>query len=377
MAVVATMAQTSTSQPNLWKPRYAAQQHQEKPQPAQQFTRSRSLREPFDAAELTRKLENYRQELKLEKARRELANKKAEQALGPAQPPTTQKDTAAPEVKSSAGMQHAQSVSVPKSSVANEQPERRRSIIHRSRKQSTQEDTPTEPAKPFIPRVAAKQFANTTTPLKEKTETPSTSSHQASEPKPKEIKVKDTSKKHVLDWSEPAIHNKPASPPLPSTLEYPDAEKSQARMHALHAFRDASKAGRPRPLSTALENMREWDAVDNVYSKPAKPIHEEPSASPAPIHPFNRPALKAADRHDWAQQSQCGDSARQSLHLFRKKDSAHEEAEMAGLRASMRPAPKPRQKSHGDASDHLIGDAVKQIREERRRSSILNIFRRH
>lgn len=57
MAVVARMAQTSTSQPNLWKPRYAAKAHQEKPQPAQQFTRSRSLREPFDAAELTRKLE--------------------------------------------------------------------------------------------------------------------------------------------------------------------------------------------------------------------------------------------------------------------------------------------------------------------------------
>lgn len=80
MAAVATMAQTSTSQPNLWKPRYAARQHQEKPQQAQQLGRSRSLREPFDAAELTRKLENYRQELKLEKARRELAQKKADVA---------------------------------------------------------------------------------------------------------------------------------------------------------------------------------------------------------------------------------------------------------------------------------------------------------
>lgn len=379
MAVVATMAQTSTSQPNLWKPRYAAKQHQEKPHPAQQFTRSRSLREPFDAAELTRKLENYRQELKLEKARRELANKKAEKALGPARPQTTEKEdsSAAQDVKSSAGMQRSQSVSVPKSLMANEQPERRRSIIHRSRKQSAQEDTPTEPAKPFVPRVAAKQFANTTTPLKEKPDTASTSSHQAPESKAKEVKVKDTSKKHVLDWSEPAINNKPASPPLPSTSEYPDAEKTQVRMHALHAFRDASKAGRPRPLSTALENMREWDAVDNVYSKPSKPIQEEPSASAAYVHPLTRPAIKAADRHDWAQGSQCGDSARQSLHLFRKKDSAHEEAEMAGLRASMRPSPKPRQKSHGDASDHLIGDAVKQIRGERRRSSILNIFRRH
>jgi hypothetical protein len=80
MAVVARMAQTSTSQPNLWKPRYAAKAHQEKPQPAQQFTRSRSLREPFDAAELTRKLESYRQELKLDKARREQVNKKIEAA---------------------------------------------------------------------------------------------------------------------------------------------------------------------------------------------------------------------------------------------------------------------------------------------------------
>ncbi|CAD0111428.1 unnamed protein product [Aureobasidium uvarum] len=383
------MAQTSTSQPNLWKPRYAAKQHQEKPQPAQQFTRSRSLREPFDAAELTRKLENYRQELKLEKARRELANKKlaekaektdkADKPLSSAQPPPAERDVSStvPELKSGAGVKRAQSVSALKNLSVNEQPERRRSIIHRSRKQSAQEDAPIEPTKPFVPRVAARQFANTTTPMKEKSETAKTSSHQAPEPKPKDIKVKDTSNKHILDWSEPAIHTKPASPPLPPTSEFPDAERAQARMHALHAFRDASKAGRPRPLSTALENMREWDAVDNVYSKHAIPVHEEPEATSTYVPPAYRPALKAADRHDWAQGSQCGDSARQSLHLFRKKDSAHEEAEMAGLKASMRPSPKPRQKSHGDASDRLVGDAVKQIREERRRSSILNMFRRH
>ncbi|KAI4723788.1 hypothetical protein E4T49_08487 [Aureobasidium sp. EXF-10728] len=385
------MAQTSTSQPNLWKPRYAAKAHQEKPQPAQQFTRSRSLREPFDAAELTRKLENYRQELKLEKARRELANKKqaekmdkAEKSLGSAQPPPVQKDvsSAAPEFNSGAGVKRASSVSALKNLSVNEQPERRRSIIHRSRKQSAQEETPIEPAKPFVPRVAAKQFANTTTPIKEKSETAKTPLHQAPEPnKPKEAKprVKDTSNKHVLDWNSPAITTKPASPPLPSAPEYPDAERTQARMHALHAFRDASKTNRPRPLSTALENMRDWDAVDNVYSSHKLPLHEEPEPTAASTYvpPSYRPALKAADRHDWAQGSQCGDSARQSLHLFRKKDSAHEEAEMAGLKAAMRPATKPRQKSHGDASDRLVGDAVKQIREERRRSSILNMFRRH
>lgn len=378
MAVVARMAQTSTSQPNLWKPRYAAKAHQEKPQPAQQFTRSRSLREPFDAAELTRKLENYRQELKLEKARRELANKKAEMAAS--QPQSVQKEvsTTAPEQKSASGIKRAQSVSVPKTLAAAEQPERRRSIMHRSRKQSAQDDTPTEPTKPFIPRVAAKQFANTTTPFKAKTDAASTPSHQVPEPQPKDAKHKDTSNKHILDWSEPAIQPKSSSPPLASTSEFPDAETTRSRMQALHAFRDTSKTSRPRPLSTALENMREWDAVD-VYSKPPAALPEDaPAASTQYISALNRPVLREVkDRHDWAQGSQCGDSARQSLHLFRKKDSAHEEAEMAGLRASMRPAAKPRQKSHGDATDRLINDAVKQIREERRRSSLFNIFKRH
>jgi hypothetical protein len=382
MAVVARMAQTSTSQPNLWKPRYAAKQHQEKPQPAQQFTRSRSLREPFDAAELTRKLENYRSELKLEKARRELANKKTEMAAAASAQPSsiqkTEEGLTAPEEKSSSGMKRTQSVSLPKSLMTAEQPERRRSIMHRSRKQSAQDDTPTEPGKPFIPRVAAKQFANTTTPLKKKIDV-ATTSHQAPEPRSQEAKAQDRSSKHILDWSEPVIQGKPASPPLPSTSEFPDAEKTRTRMQALHAFRDTSKAGRPRPLSTALENMREWDpTAENIYSKTTnKCVPEEPSGMPAYVSPLNRPMLREAkDRHDWAQGSQCGDSARQSIHLFRKKDSAHEEAELAGLKAGIRPAPKPRQKSHGDA-DRLINDAVKQIRDERRRSSLFNIFKRH
>ncbi|KAH0289607.1 hypothetical protein M436DRAFT_75838 [Aureobasidium namibiae CBS 147.97] len=382
MAVIARMAQTSTSQPNLWKPRYAAKAHQEKPQPVQQFTRSRSLREPFDAAELTRKLENYRQELKLEKARRELANKKTlEMAATQPQPARKEVSTAAREEKPTSGIKRAQSVSVPKTLAIGEQPERRRSIMHRSRKQSAQEDTPTEPAKPFIPRVAAKQFANTTTPFKAKNDAAAaqTSSHQVPEPQPKDAKAKDTSNKHILDWSEPVIQPKSSSPPLPSTSDFPDAETTRSRIQALHAFRDTSKTSRPRPLSTALENMREWDAVDNVYSKPTAVLAEEaPIASSGYISALNRPVLREVkDRHDWAQGSQCGDSARQSLHLFRKKDSAHEEAEMAGLRASMRPAAKPRQKSHGDATDRLINDAVKQIREEKRRSSLFNIFKRH
>jgi hypothetical protein len=378
MAVVARMAQTSTSQPNLWKPRYAAKAHQEKPQPAQQFTRSRSLREPFDAAELTRKLENYRQELKLDKARREQVNKKIEAAAA-TQVQKKQASITVPEEKSTSGLKRSSSVSVPKNLMVTEQPERRRSIMHRSRKQSAQEDTPIEPAKPFVPRVAAKQFANTTTPFKAKIDAASTSSDQESETsKPQESKARDRTSKHILDWSEPVIQGKPASPPLPTTAEFPDAEKTRTRMQALHAFRDTSKAGRPRPLSTALENMREWDAVDNIYSKENKAIPEEPSATSTYISPLNRPALREVkDRHDWAQGSQCGDSARQSLHIFRKKDSAHEEAEIAGLKASIRPAPKQRQKSHGDAGDRLVNDAVKQIREERRRHSLFNIFKRH
>lgn len=383
MAVVATMAQSSTSQPNLWKPRYAARQHQEKPQQAQQLGRSRSLREPFDAAELTRKLENYRQELKLEKARRELKQKKADMATAaPVQSAAAQQEVNKPasETQSNSGVQRSKTVHVPNHVMASEQPERRRSIIHRKPKHEIKEESPVEPAQPYVPRVAAKQFANTTTPLKEKKEGQSSTkpshNHQP-EPKPKEVKVKDTSNKHILDWSEPALNTKPASPPLP-TSEFPDAEKTQARMHALHAFRDASKS-RPRPLSTALENMR-WDPNDSNSYVPhpiSKPVAEEPKAAPTSyIHPANRPALKLADRHDWSQGSQCGDSARQSLHLFRKKDSVGEEAEIAGLKSGMQRPSKPRQKSHGDASDRLVNDAVKIIRDERRRS-ILNVFRRH
>lgn len=145
-------------------------------------------------------------------------------------------------------------------------------------------------------------------------------------------------------------------------------------MHALRAFRDASKS-RPRPISTALENLRDWDAdSSNAYSRfsAPKPLHEETTESTC-IAAADRPALKSGDRHDWSQESQCGDSARHSLHLFRKKDSAREEAELAGLRAGMRSS-NSRQGARGGSPDRLVSDAVKLIKEERRRS-VFNLFR--
>lgn len=368
MAVVATMAQTSTSQPDLWKPRYAARQHQEQQQQVQKPTRSRSLREPFDAAELTRKLENYRQELKLEKARRELA-KKGDMAPMQAAA-TSQKETAIPVAKTSTpGVSRAKTAHNPDYQRVTQEPERKRSILHRKPKQEIKEDIPEHAAGPYVPRVAARQFASTTTPLKKKKK------EESSAPQQPEPKVKDTSNKHKLDWDEPALHHRPdsTSPPPPEAL---DAETTQKRIHALHAFRDASKS-RPRPLSTALENLRVWDH-DGSNAYMPQPVHEEAepvrqSEEFAP--PTHRPQLKQGDRHDWSQASQCGDSARQSLHLFRRKDVGNEEAEMVGVRAGAKQ--KPRQRSHGDAGgDRLVSDAVKLIREERRRS-ILGIFRRH
>lgn len=367
MAVAVKMAQTSTSQPDLWKPRYAARQHQEHQTQHQQLPRSRSLREPFDAAELTRKLENYRQELKLEKARRELAEKKigsADQVKAAAvlRPEATGSRDRHPKPET----QRSTNAQVLGHHNVNVVPERRRSLIHRRPKPEFREE-PTESAGPYVPRVAARQFTATTTPMKKEEQT----QHQIQP----ETKIRDTSKKHKLDWNEPVLVPKSASPPPPAH-EAPDAEVTQKRMHALHAFQNASKS-RPRPLSTAFENMRVWDDYDfNPYMNLPPKVEEEPQQQPSEfVPPTNRPLLKHGDRHDWSQASQCGDSARQSLHLFRRKDAAGEEAELAGLKVNARS--KPRQKSHGDAQDRLVNDAVKLIREERRRSSILGIFRRH
>jgi hypothetical protein len=373
------MAQTSTSQPHLWKPRYAARQHQEQQQQQQshKFTRSRSLREPFDAAELTRKLENYRAELKLDKARRELAQKKS---------------TIANVTQSSSATQRARSVPPNKTKSTIDQPERKRSLIYRRHKQQVKEESSTEPSAPYIPRVAARQFATTTTTLSQKKDAYH-HHHQVPAPLERQVSsqsVMDTSNKHKLDWSEPVTLNTNLSPPQ-TEQQSPDAETTQKRMHALHALRNASKA-RPRPLSCALENMREWNpSLSNAYMafSPPKPLYEQvqtysSSSTSEYIHPAHRPNLKLGDRHDWSQASQCGDSARQSLHIFRKKDvlgedKEEEEAGVAGLKPRVnnarRPTTNPRQKSY-ETPDRLVHDAVKLIREERRRS-ILNVFRWH
>ncbi|KAK3117414.1 hypothetical protein LTR53_001253 [Teratosphaeriaceae sp. CCFEE 6253] len=100
-----------------------------------------------------------------------------------------------------------------------------------------------------------------------------------------------------------------------------------------------------------------------------------------------RPHLTAHDRHNWAQQSQCGDAVphihrrRASAKPIMEVDHAHDnEAQYArdGWKPT-RPPPAPRQKSAGAIPEKLVAGAVERIRREgwaRRRRSFVGFFRR-
>jgi len=96
---------------------------------------------------------------------------------------------------------------------------------------------------------------------------------------------------------------------------------------------------------------------------------------------LQRPHLKPHDRHNWAQESQCGDDMR---HFFRhsgadKSSTEHHEGDGQYAADAWKPTRSnlTRQKSASVVPENLITEAVKHIRKEekaKRRRSIVGFF---
>ncbi|TKA64754.1 hypothetical protein B0A55_10192 [Friedmanniomyces simplex] len=109
--------------------------------------------------------------------------------------------------------------------------------------------------------------------------------------------------------------------------------------------------------------------------------HHASHAHPHTDPHAHRPVLRAQDRPNWAQQSQCGEEMH---HFFRhqqhhpKAASAVNDAEQQAVRPT-HPQPPPRQRSLGAIPENLVTEAVKQIKSEergKRRRSLVCFFRR-
>lgn len=298
----------------------------------------RRTNEPFDANELCRRLEVYRQEQKLAKLRRDhkLALKSAEKTGG------------------------------------------------------------------FVPRVAAKQFQATTTVKKP------TDGGKENEKRPAEshsTRLDDERIEHVdttgnlkralaakilQERNENRTTTSISVPSLnpvgnknkenqSSSIKRRDSQALRAR--ELNQAYNGPRI-RPRPLSTALENLSIEEPEETTQSNVDIPLL---CTSPPPKEE-ERPPLRPHDRPNWAQGSQV-DLHQHMLHVpssWKRGDKGgnNEQQQQGQTRASAGVVGrgKPRQKSHGDTPENLVGEAVKLIRHEertRRRSSILGMFKRH
>lgn len=334
--------------------------------------------EPFDPAELSRRLENHRQDLKLARARRELAEQKSQNKT-----PLPRNDSGNTIAEDGAEPKKEDEEERPTTSSSSKRPaaDRRHSSARprqgpRRKSVSAVRVKPRtsyiDPSLPYVPRTAARQFASTTTPIrKEGKDSRRLSAIEAGS--------------HQLDWtSSPSDLAKSSPNGLDTTL-------LDRRRSAANALLQQANTAPPRQLTShlaglSLDTHHNDSDAENPYMLSSRSTHATHAhlddASDA-ADGAARPSIKMNAKHDWSQASQYGDSARHSLHLFSgRKDRAGEYAEVADLQ---RPQAahgghvrnKPRQKSHGDMPENMIGEAVDRIKGERRRSSILGLFRRH
>lgn len=390
------MAQVSARKPfrlSRYKPNEFTKRSQPT-EPVVQPSGGSRQKQPFDPSELSRRLEAYQQDLKIAKAKR-LAQEKSWESASE----TDRKDSSQGE----GDKQDPRNVETVEEEVVViadpervERPESIRQLSRPNARRVSSARARRNPPGTYLPRYAAKQLSATTTPLQitplkgarkaegaRKSEGPATGGDDASDVSPP---IQATQEKKILDGtsipksigrvvaSESDINtfmDRGRSVMLPSTTS------------TSHSF--SPRTTQPRPLSTALENMSIVDD-DNQESNPymlQKPRHQEQNGltdhTDADRHApkDHRPVLKDLNRHDWSQASQCGDSARQSLHLsnFWRKDHGSE----ISRHAQPQGGAKQRGKSQGDLSENhtMIADAVKLVKQERRRSSLIGFLKRH
>lgn len=432
-----------------------------------------SEKQPFNPDELSRKLSLYQQELKLARVKRELA---ALENRGDTVSPHERNDSGHDEESDgksfSAPTERDESWTEPEHSPAHKRPSSRSQPRPRSRSErrpiSKLQNHRSNPTGTYFPRVAAKQFAATTTSAwtapspKKGSKSTSSKRQDKSQPSTADSKMLPDSKGlfadlPTVDGFKPFECTLTSSPNLARAATTSGARADSRRSAFLNPEYNPqnpdessqSHTFRPRPLSTALENLNalctkgEYAEEENPYMSPLSPTTKYPSQSNnnnndddnrrreskissireqqdreaeqrAAEKKEPRPSLKYNDhRHDWSQQSQCGDSPRSSLHLssmWNRKQSAPMELGTSssasankshrslkprfGAGADPRPPIRSRLKSTGDiesttatecvgadmgvrSDQHLVANAVKLVKEERRRSIFHGLLKRH
>ncbi|TKA71188.1 hypothetical protein B0A49_08238 [Cryomyces minteri] len=177
-----------------------------------------------------------------------------------------------------------------------------------------------------------------------------------------------------------------------------NAERNQFQQS--HDLEKVAKRGRDRNTAG-----NEGDLSDVHPSRRVPAVHLDHARSPAqrPLsiafecfsfernsvdEHLTRPALRPGDRHNWAQESECGDSVHNlpPPNVLKKREKPQEAKPTASGKARGQ-----RARSHDDQSDNMIADAVRLLKVKerkaslptvpaedrpRRRSSIMRIFTR-
>ncbi|KAK4555633.1 hypothetical protein LTR86_007386 [Recurvomyces mirabilis] len=100
------------------------------------------------------------------------------------------------------------------------------------------------------------------------------------------------------------------------------------------------------------------------------------ATSDHPAHP-QRPSIKASDRPNWTQASQCGEDMHHLLGNWKRHHKRPEAVDESAEESQQEPLQ--RHKSLGAAPENLISDAVEKIRREEkasRRRSVMGFFKR-
>lgn len=382
--------------------------------------------QPFDPSELSRRLELYQRELKLARAKREIAelnerHRKAQEALSLQdrndsghdsegktetasieEPAESEEETAE---DAAAATEENENQAEPVRLPELQKPASIRRPRPRSRPSSARARR--NPAGTYFPRFAAKQFAATTTPLA--TKAPANKPSSSSSKQQDSIDATDVPKpKQTFADIDPDVLQKPkpifadgftpkqafaTGPGVPRAVErvgagVPDLDTTRDRRRSAMLFSDLGSPSsartahnattRPRPLSTALENLKFLDDDNDVDRNPYLPSAQQTQGTTeverqgVAKDQSARPVLRYHDhQHDWSQASQCGNSARSSLHLHSiwRRESVGKKGDA-----------KQRGKSQGDVSDSnqtMVAHAVKLVKEDRKRSSLLGFFKRH
>jgi len=160
--------------------------------------------------------------------------------------------------------------------------------------------------------------------------------------------------------------------------------RHSAQVHMLDAQELSNRLnGKPHRFSSAVEDMKAESPRASIDAD--NPYLIQPPKNEADIEieankqhaSKSRPHLQPHDRNDWAQESQYGGEARHHLHLPHRK--AKDDASHADQRSNIQNTKSRTASAGAYQSDSMIADAVKVVKNEQkanRRASMLGLFKR-